>query len=280
MKLLLEIIKFLVYAMLIVLVSKYILVLLIRKLAETLNLKPKTIGNISGIATSVPELLSVIFASSVGLIDTSVYNILSSNIINFIQYILAIFLNKNQRHLQNIALKIDIILVAITILIPLVLIYFNIQVKLAILPIYILLFLLFITINQNSHKLYLPDKKTQDEKDIEEETKWLKGKTKKTVKYSIWLIITASVLFIIGNLLSNTLENLSYIFYIPEWIIGISLGFITSIPELITFFEAQKHYINREEEGVVEATNNLLISNIINLFIIQSLGVILYHFIK
>ena len=62
-------------------------------------------------------------------------------------------------------------------------------------------------------------------------------------------------------------------------IIGILLGFITSIPELITFFEAQKHYkMQKDNEilGVVEATNNLLTSNILNLFVIQSLGIIIY----
>ena len=51
---------------------------------------------------------------------------------------------------------------------------------------------------------------------------------------------------------------------------------ITSIPELITFFESQKYYKKRKNQmpGVVEATNNLLTSNILNLFIIQSLGIV------
>lgn len=57
--LLIEIFKFLFYSFLIVLISKYILVENLRKLAESLNLKPKTIGNIAGISTSVPELLTI-----------------------------------------------------------------------------------------------------------------------------------------------------------------------------------------------------------------------------
>ena len=78
--------------------------------------------------------------------------------------------------------------------------------------------------------------------------------------------------------MGNNLENLAEIFKIPESILGILLGFITSIPELITFFESQKYYKNNEEEkmlGVVEATHNLLTSNMLNLFIIQSLGILL-----
>ena len=118
--------------------------------------------------------------------------------------------------------------------------------------------------------------------EIEEEIKWLKGKKKKTVQYAIYLILTGKLLFIIGNLLSNTLENLSFIFNIPEFVIGIALGFITSIPELITFFESQKHHKKKDNhtEGVIEATNNLLISNMMNLFVIQTIAIVLYSVLK
>ena len=48
---LIEIGKFFIYSILIVMISKYILVKALRKLAENLKLKPRTIGNIAGIAT-------------------------------------------------------------------------------------------------------------------------------------------------------------------------------------------------------------------------------------
>jgi hypothetical protein len=59
--------------------------------------------------------------------------------------------------------------------------------------------------------------------------------------------------------------------------LGIILGFGSSIPEVITFFEAQKYEKNIENKklGVIEATNNLLISNMLNIFIIQAIGVFL-----
>jgi len=64
-------------------------------------------------------------------------------------------------------------------------------------------------------------------------------------------------------------------------ILGILLGFITSIPELITFFEAQKYYVldRNAELGVIEATNNLLTSNLFNIFVIQSLGIIIFSIV-
>ena len=275
-----EFLKFIIYSTLIVVIAKYALVPVLRKLAESLNLRPKTVGNIAGIATSVPEFLTVSFSAFTGLISASSYNIISSNIINTVQYIAAIFLNKNQKYLQNKALKIDLIMVLITILIPIGILVANIKFSIGIVPIFILLFLLFYFINSNAHKLYL-NKETKQEKEIKQEEKWLKGKKKITLKYIFFLFIISIFLYFIGNLLSTTLESLCIQFNIPQAVIGILLGFITSILELITFFEAQKHYTRQEngEDGVIEATNNLLTSNILNLFFIQTVGIIIFHFV-
>lgn len=277
MKVIGEFLKFIFFSGLIVVIAKYALVPVLRKLAESLNLKAKTVGNIAGIATSVPELLTVSFSAVTGLISASAYNILSSNVINSVQYLVAIFLNKNQRHLQNRALKIDLVMVAITIFIPIGILLTNMEFSIGIVPIFLLLFLLCYFINNHAHKLYL-NKKTEQDKAIEKEAKWLKGKKKIILKYTILLLVISILLYWIGNLLSNTLENLCNRFQIPQLVIGILLGFITSIPELITFFEAQKHHKKQENEesGVIEATNNLLTSNLLNLFIIQTIGIILF----
>lgn len=271
-------IKFILLTLAIVGISKYILVKLLRKLAETLNMKPKHVGDITGMATSVPELLTVAFSSASGLISASITNILSSNIINTILYFSSIHFNKNYKFLRNKALIIDLFLVFLTILIPTLIIVANTTLNLGFVPLFILLFILFYFINFRVHKLYLKTEEADLEKEIAEETKWLRGKKKKTVFYSICLILSTILLFIIGNALSNVLESLCITFNVPEILIGILLGFTTSIPELITFFEAQKHYkkAHKEVEGVVEATNNLLSSNILNLFIIQSFGIIIY----
>lgn len=274
-----EIVKFIIYSGLIVLIAKYILVITLRKLAENLNLKPKTVGNIAGYATSMPELLTISISSMNGLMATSVFNILSSNVINLIQYIASIVLNKNRKAFSNKAIKIDMILVLITILIPLVLVWRNIEMNLFIVPVFLILYVLFQYLNGNSHKLYLQKEDEQIEKQIRVEEEMEKGNTRKTVLYIIVLIGTGILLYVIGELLGDTLNNLCNQFSISQTIIGILLGFITSIPELITFFEAQKHYKEQKSNdmlGVVEATNNLLSSNVLNLFIIQSIGILIY----
>lgn len=279
---LLEFIKFIIYSSLVVVISKYILVTTLRKLAESLNLKAKTVGEIAGYATSVPEFLTITTSSLRGLSGASVYNILSSNVINLIQYIAAIILNKNTSKLRNKAIRIDLILVIITIIIPIILLRFDIELNIFIVPAFVIFYVLFRFLNNNAHNLYLAREDESLEQEIEKEKKWENGNKKKTIKYLIILIITGVLLFIIGELLGNTLEVMCNLFNISEVVVGILLGFMTSLPELITFFESQKHHKEAEDSmlGVVEATNNLLTSNILNLFAIQTIGIIIISVIK
>ena len=268
------ILKFLMYSMVIVIISKYVLVRLLRAFALNLNLSSKTVGNIAGVATSMPELLTVSFSAFAGLIATSIYNIISSNTINLLQYILAVFLNKNQIQLKNKGLRIELLLVAFTIIIPVLMLIFNIDFRIQIVPIFLILFVFFYYINANVHKLYLKKEKKEKSKN---NVKNNKSKAFIIVKYTIYLLVTSVILYLRGNELSKALEELARIFNIPEIMLGIALGFITSLPELITFFESQKHYKEEKTEGIVEATNNLLASNILNLFIIQSVGIIIIN---
>ena len=272
-----EIIKFILYSGLIVLISKYILVSTLRKLAEALNLKAKTVGDIAGYATSVPELLTITTSSLRGLTGASVYNILSSNVINLIQYLGAILLNKNTSKLRNRAIITDLVLVFFTIAIPIAFLKLNIELKLAVVPLFVILYILFRVLNNHVHKLYLKNEDAELTEEIEEEREEQKKNTKKVLIYAVVLIVTGILLFVIGELLGNTLENLCNLFGVSEVIVGILLGFVTSLPELITFFEAQRHYkkVNDDMLGVVEATNNLLTSNILNLFAIQTVGILI-----
>ena len=277
-----EIIKFIIYSGLIVLISKYILVTTLRKLAEAMNLKAKTVGDIAGYATSVPELLTITTSSLRGLTGASVYNILSSNVINLIQYLGAIFLNKNISKLRNRAITTDLILVFFTIVIPIVFLKFDIELKLAVVPLFIILYVLFRILNNYVHKLYLKNEDAELEEEIEEE-RLVEGKnSKKVILYIGVLIVTGVLLFIIGELLGDTLESLCNLFGVSEVIVGVLLGFVTSLPELITFFESQKHYKDVQDDmlGVVEATNNLLTSNILNLFAIQTVGILILAIIN
>ncbi len=287
MAIFIEIIKFLLYSFAIVIVAKYLLVPTLRKLSELFNLGPKAAGNIAGIATSVPELLTVSFAAYAGFIETGIYNVLSSNIINLAQYLGAIYINKNQKYIRNKAIRIDIIMVIITIIIPAFMVVANIKVNMLTVIFFVILLCLFYYINLNVHKLYLRKQdeqinKEENSKYTQEEELIKKGSKRglQIIINIVYIIFIAIALYLIGNLLSDSLTNLSITFKLPDFVLGIALGFITSIPELITFTEAQRKPDKQAvgaELGVVEATNNLLTSNLLNLFAIQSIGIIIYN---
>lgn len=274
-----EIIKFFVYSLIIVAISKFILVKALRGLAENLNLGAKIVGEIAGIATSIPELLTVTIASFKGMLGTTFYNIISSNVINFLQYFLSIVLNKNYKAIKNKGIIIQIILVILTIMIPIGLLKLENSLNIILAIILILLYFVFIIISKKVHIKYLSAEEKGIIKEEEKKESIEKNKNKATIIYIIWILLAGILLYFIGDKLGIVLENLANMFGIPEYILGILLGFVTSIPELITFFEAQRHYKKEEDKimlGVIEATNNLLTSNILNLFVIQAIGIIIY----
>ncbi len=272
-----EIGKFFLYAIFIVIVSKVILVKSLRKLAENLQLKSRVIGNIAGVATSIPELLTVTVSSFRGLIGTSLYNIISSNVINFIQYSISLIINKNDHVIRNKGILIQIFLVILTIIFPIILLKVENVFHITVVFILIVIYLIFYWISKKIHEKYLNYEEIKMEKVKKEEIG--NHKNKQSYIYIGYILIAGILLYFIGDALGNVLENLAEHFRIAEWILGSLLGMITSIPELVTFFEAQKHYIKNKDEvllGVIEATNNLLTSNMLNLFIIQAIGICIY----
>ena len=282
-KMIFEITKFFIYSIFIVIISKYILVKALRKLAENLNLKPRVIGNIAGIATSIPEFLTVTVSSFKGLMGTSLYNIISSNVINFIQYSVSLIINKNHKALKNKGIIIQNILVILTIVFPIILLKLENTLNIMIAFILVALYIIFYWISKKIHEKYLNDvdiRIEQEDERIENETETIdKRKNKQSFIYVGYILIAGILLYFIGDALGSVLENLSERVGIAESILGILLGLITSIPELITFFESQKHYKKEEDKnllGVIEATNNLLTSNMLNLFIIQTIGIGIY----
>lgn len=279
----LALIRFLLDTFLIVVICKYVLVKYLRKLAEVLNLKAKTVGNIAGIATSIPELLTVSFSAFTGYIQTGLYNILSSNTINLILYSISILAHKNGKLIrQNRGLQIEILLAMITILIPIVMLVGKVETSFVLVPFLLLLYGIIRVIDQKAHKKYLEQEETELLEEIQQEEKKVQQtEQKKGWLYGGIIVVVMVILFFIGNHLSDVLEELAGKFHLPEFLLGALLGFATSIPELMTFFEAQSFHQEEDEKlGVVEATNNLLASNILCLCIIQSIGIIIFTIVK
>ncbi len=269
---LIEFIKLIICSLVIVLISKYILAKNLRILADVMNLKPKTVGNISGMATSIPELLTTTISALKGLHETSVINILSSNVINTILYIMSIFFNNNQRKLKDKLIILELVLVFFTIFIPVIFSVLKISLSIYYVPVFIILYIVFKMIDNLAHKYFnlIFFEKSNMEMNLKRQKKI---EVRKVVKSIVFILLAGVLLFVIGNIFSGSLETLCNKFNVSQIVIGIFLGFVTSMPEFITFFEAQKKQ-KTSIEGVTEATNNLLSSNMVNLFVVQSVGLL------
>ena len=176
--------------------------------------------------------------------------------------------------MKNKVIIIELIIVLITIIIPVIIYVKDIELNFMIIIIFLLLFCIFSITDSKIHKKYLGKENEIEKKQGAEE----KNK-KQILKYIIILIGATILIFIIGNILSDSLETLCNNFGVSQIIIGILLGVITSAPEFITFNEAQKYHKKESKEqlkGVIEATNNLISSNMLNLFVIQSIGILIY----
>ena len=79
-------------------------------------------------------------------------------------------LNKNTSKLRNKAIVTDLILVFFTIVIPIFFLKFNIELKLAIVPIFIILYILFRFLNNHVHKLYLKNEDVEKARTVIDKT--------------------------------------------------------------------------------------------------------------
>ena len=194
-----EIGKFFIYAILIVLLSKILLAKSLRGIAENLKLKPRIVGGITGIATSIPEFLTVTVSSFKGLSSTSLYNIFSSNVINFIQYIVSILINKNYKEIKNRAIIIQLGIAIFTIVMPIFLLKYEKKINIYFAILFIIIYFLFSWIIKNIHYKYLKDyeEKIEEDQMIKEIKK--EHNHKKTYVYFLLIIIAGILLCIYIN---------------------------------------------------------------------------------
>ncbi len=271
----------------IVIVTKNIMIYNIRKLAIYLKWKNHIVGQLLGYATSTPELINAIVAGSVGLVSASIYNVISANIVNILSVIIVTGIFKRYKSIVHRKFKQDYIMTALSIIVPVILIIMNIESSVISIPILLSVYVIYIVGSKNANYFAVE----KEDLEIEEEstkigTKYLERKKinidrkKKVIKSVVLLAMSLIMLFILGSYLGNILERLGKDLKVPGFILGIIMGFVTSIPELVTFvtsYRRHRHYKHVDFDiGAVEVINNMTTSNISNLALIQSIAIICY----
>lgn len=266
-----EIGEFLILTALIVVVARFLLYQPAKRITQRLKFSEHSAGQLLGYLTSAPELVATIAVAATGLMATVAYNILSSNIINVLLALLAAGMYGQLRSLMSRKYWREQALIAVSILIPVTLLFTNQITSAWTIPAFIAAYIGYLlVIRRISTDSATP---TDPHPDLHTE-----GSHRLSVRTYIalnGLIIAGALvgLYFLGTALGDTVHQLGTTFGVPEVILGALIGVVTSLPELTTFFSSYSwHRNNNSRRANEEVVHNILASNVSNLLIIQTIG--------
>ncbi len=250
-----------------VLSVRYLIMGGIDRICVFFNLSSKAKGQIIGYSTSVPEFTIVVSSAFAGVFDAGLWNIASSNIINWILFAIAVLFYKQQRDMLDKKFIEEIVFASVAVLIPLFLSLAKVGLNIPMAFGLIALFIVYKIVDKLLNKNEIAPPKASE--------------TKSNPLLGILLLIggVGAVIFC-GKFLGQSSERLINQLGIPAWTIGWILGFITSLPELTSFFEIfHLHKIRGTlhlKDDMQEALDTLVASNCSNLGIILPIGLIIF----
>jgi Ca2+/Na+ antiporter len=237
----------------------------------------KTKGQIIGYATSLPELVMVIasatvaaYAKDFSVFDAGLWNVASSNIINWVLFLLALAAYRQFRELLSPMFVDEIAFGLVSVALPLVLIGCDVQMGLITAAILLGVFILYKWLDHLLNR----------RRDTTQETDSVSG--------SLGLGLAALVggialILVAGRFLGVSAGDLVTRFHTPAWLVGWIVGVITSLPEMTSFFEIYRLSKKRGQLHRSDDTQNVLdalvASNMCNLGIILPVGIFVYYFL-
>ncbi|MBD3419991.1 MAG: hypothetical protein GF398_07740 [Chitinivibrionales bacterium] len=228
----------------------------------------KARGQILGYATSLPELVVVISSAAAGVFDAGFWNIASSNIINWVLFLSAIFTYRQHHELAAKMFIDELIFGVVSVALPLGLFVMSAQTSIPLAGVLLLMFGLY---------RYL-DYKVNDKPVAEKEEHAQRG-ARPTWLGIVILFAGVVAISVTGKFLGATAEDLVDDLQISAWLIGWVLGFITSIPEMSSFFLVYKVHKRQGKahklDDTQEALDALVSSNMSNLGIILPVGILI-----
>ena len=249
----------------IVTIAKYALYDPVQRLVSYTRASKVVSGQILGYLTSAPELVSTVFIAATGFFTAAAFNVLGSNVINVFLVITAALWFKHLRTLRHARYRLDLLIVGASIVLPLALVLTDTATQLWTVPLFLaLLIAYFILLRTRSE----PPKETDSPPDPlpSSVTKWVVNST---------VVLAGLVgLYFLGSQLGDSVYSLGYSFGVPAVVLGGLAAIATSLPEFTTFFSS---FAKNGSSASTEVVHNLLASNVSNLLIIQTIGVIVYN---
>ena len=230
----------------------------------------KTKGQIIGYTTSLPEFVVILSSAFGGVFDVGLWNIASSNMINWVLFLTAVFAYRKVRDLFNAVFIDEVAFGLVSVALPLLLLQLQLVFNLGLSMVLIALFVVYKIADHmiNTSGLYARGDDGED-------------RTQASLAQGLAAILSGmAIILIAGYFLGNSAGILVEQLALPAWLIGWVLGLITSIPELASFFliyrAAKIHGKLHELADTQEALDALVASNMVNLGITLPLGMLIY----
>lgn len=253
-----------------VLAVRLLLIRGIEVLADAMDLSPKAKGQIIGYATSAPEFVVLVSAALAGVFDAGFWNIASSNIINVALFMSAVLFYRQQMEIFSLRFLDEIVFGAVSIAVPLALFWKGVDLTPVVGVGLLSLFLVYRVLDRAFNRTP-PEASPSD---------GLAGSRGAAALGTLLLVIGVGVVIVSGKFLGESAQGLIKEAGTPSWLVGWLLGFITSIPELTSFFEVFRLSKKREQlarkSDMQQALDALVASNMCNLGLILSIGVLVY----
>jgi cation:H+ antiporter len=268
-----DLISLIALGVMVVVITRSLLTKGVEWLADNAHLTPKLKGKILGFATSIPELVASVSTAAAGLLGASLWNIASSNIINCVLFMSALIWHRQQGRLVQTQFIDEIGFALSAIGLPLMLLLATHTgmerspwTAVALFGVFLLYLGLDKVLNRHVHQAYA------------EEIQRVKGNhsvAAALVLIALGILGIALTGYYMGHYASKVVHQLG----VPQWAVGWILGFITSLPELTSFFavfsEAKKR--GEQSDASLQANlDNLAASNMANLGLIFPIGIIVY----
>ena len=260
----------------IILFVRYGLLRGIRHIAHAMKWSAKARGQLTGYATSVPELVCLVAAGIAGVWTAGLWNIASSNIINVLLMLAAISYYRQLPELFNVRFIDEIGFAAAAIAVPICLMQFGTDTQWYLVPALLGFFVVYQIVDKQVNR---PHSNTDDE---DEEAI---GNLPLGIILGITSLIAIGIAgIILGDATANVVKQLGVHPAIAGWILGV----VTSIPEMVSFF-AIYEASHREGKGkslndTQEALDNLTGSNMANVGIVYPIGLLTFllatHFLS
>ncbi|MEL6110004.1 MAG: hypothetical protein AAFU85_28665 [Planctomycetota bacterium] len=252
---------------------KYGLLRGIHEVANAMRWSAKTRGQLTGYATSVPELVCLVSAGIAGVWDAGLWNIASSNIINTGLMLTAVLVYRQFNELLRFRFVDELSFATLAIFVPILLMSFQLDKHWFLVPVLLGFFALYQWID------FRVNRSTEEETDATNES----GDSHEehhavgSLPFGVIIGLTALVAIIIagvflGDATAAVVQQLNIRPAIAGWILGV----VTSIPEMVSFFAV---YAASKREGTLdelndtqEALDNLTGSNMANVGVVYPLG--------